>query len=76
MRTTSTAADHTGAPSRARAFVRRLRRGDQIAYLITFIFAATIFLITALLFYELYSDAALTRNVRARVRDCAAWASS
>jgi phosphate transport system permease protein len=42
--------------------VRRLRRGDQIAYLITFIFAATIFLITALLFYELYSDAALTRQ--------------
>jgi len=62
METTSTIAQRTGAPSRARTFVRRLLRGDQIAYLITFIFAASIFLITALLFYSLYSDSALTRQ--------------
>ncbi|HYR44459.1 MAG TPA: phosphate ABC transporter permease subunit PstC [Terriglobia bacterium] len=50
-----------GAPGRARTARQGLHRGDQIAHIITFLFAATIFLITALLFYELYAGAALTR---------------
>jgi len=52
----------TGAPSRARSSSSLTRRrGDQVAHLVTMVFAATIILITALLFYELYSRAALTR---------------
>ena len=45
-----------------RTFTRRLQRGDAIAHFITFIFAATIILITAFLFYELYTGATLTRQ--------------
>jgi phosphate transport system permease protein len=44
------------APARPgpRAFLRRLADGDQIAHLITLVFAAAILLITALLVYELW----------------------
>ena len=52
----------TSSKGRVRALFSRLRRGDEIAYLITFIFAATIILITALLVYELYADSAITRQ--------------
>ncbi len=62
MQPSSTVAAKAGAPRRVRALARRLQRGDQIAHFITFIFAATIFFITALLFYELYTGAALTRQ--------------
>src|SRR5437867_1377624 len=60
--TTSAATEHPGAANRARAFGGRLHRGDRIAHAVTFIFAATIILITALLFWELYMGAALTRQ--------------
>jgi phosphate transport system permease protein len=49
-------------PRATRQFVRRLQHGDQVAYLITFIFAATIFLITVLLFFELFRSSALARD--------------
>lgn len=45
-----------------RALVRRFRHGDEVAYLVTFIFASTIILITLLLFFELYRTSALTRE--------------
>ena len=61
-RTTSAATEHPGAANRARRFGGRLHRGDRIAHAVTFIFAATIILITALLFWELYMGAALTRQ--------------
>jgi phosphate transport system permease protein len=51
-----------GAPVRARTVASGFRRGDQIAHAVTFLFAAVIVLIAALLFYELYSGAALTRE--------------
>src|SRR5262249_27677635 len=58
----STVEQHTAvARTKRRSFLGRLRHGDEVAYLITFIFAATIILITALLFYELYVSSALTR---------------
>jgi len=38
---------------RLRAFARRLRNGDEIAHLTTLLFAAIVFLITVLLFFEL-----------------------
>ena len=62
MPSSTTIAADAGAPRRARKLARRLQRGDQVAHLITFLFAATIFIITALLFYELYTGALLTRQ--------------
>ena len=44
---------HPSGPGRLHAFARRLRDGDEIAHLITLLFAASIFLITVLLVYEL-----------------------
>jgi phosphate transport system permease protein len=49
-------------PSRARVFLRRLRNGDEAAHLLTLIFAASIFLVTALIVYELYSNSVLSRQ--------------
>src|SRR6266571_630332 len=60
--TTSAATEHPGAANRARTLGGRLHRGDRIAHAVTFVFAATIILITALLFWELYMGAALTRQ--------------
>ena len=48
-------------PERVRAFLARLRSGDEIAHLITLLFAASILLVTALLVYELYHNSALPR---------------
>jgi phosphate transport system permease protein len=45
----------------ARAFLQRLRHGDEIAHLITLIFAALILLITSLLVYELWVNSHLSR---------------
>jgi len=62
MPLSSTVAANASAPRRVRPLARRLQRGDQIAHLITLIFAATIFIITAFLSYELYTGALLTRQ--------------
>ena len=45
-----------------RGFVVRLRSGDQIAYLLTLLAAGTIFLITAIIFYELFTQSAVSRH--------------
>lgn len=45
-----------------RLFIERLRSGDQIAYLITFMAAAAIFLIATLLFFELIHGSADARH--------------
>jgi phosphate transport system permease protein len=62
---TSTATTFEHAPSQpgggARAFVQRLRHGDEIAHLITLIFAAAILLITSMLVYELWANSHLSR---------------
>ncbi len=62
MHSSSSVADRVGAHSRAHTFRQRLQHGDQIAHLITFVLAFSIIVITALLFYELYSGASLTRE--------------
>ena len=46
----------------SRSFLSRLREGDEIARLITFLFAATVVLITVLLVYELWIDSTLARH--------------
>jgi phosphate transport system permease protein len=50
-----------GAPVRARFSGPKHHRADQLAHAITFLFAASIIFITALLFYELYASALPTR---------------
>ncbi len=47
---------------RVRVFLHRLRSGDRAAHLLTLIFAASILLITVLIFYELYTNSALSRR--------------
>lgn len=51
-----------GVTGRVRAFVRRLQSGDEIAHLITLTFATSIFLLTVLLFFELYHNSSLPRH--------------
>jgi phosphate transport system permease protein len=41
-------------PGRARTLLRNVRGGDEIAYLITFLFAASVVLVTAILVFELW----------------------
>ena len=59
----STAIAVEGAPrrTRVRAFLRRLRSGDEVAHLLTLIFASAIILLTVLLVFELYQNSALAR---------------
>ncbi len=47
---------------RVRAFIGRLRSGDEIAHIITLLFASSILVITGLLVYELYANSALSRH--------------
>ncbi len=60
----STSVEVGGAPrlGRVRAFLFRLRNGDEVAHLITLLFASTILLITILLVFELYRNSALSRE--------------
>src|SRR6266849_4762353 len=48
--------------SGSRSFLRRLREGDEIARLITFLFASSVVLVTVLLIIELWQDSALARH--------------
>ncbi|MGA8923515.1 MAG: phosphate ABC transporter permease subunit PstC, partial [Candidatus Dormiibacterota bacterium] len=57
----ATTAGPASPVSRTQALLRRLRSGDEIAHLITLIFAASILLITILLVYELWIHSAESR---------------
>jgi phosphate transport system permease protein len=46
----------------SRSFLSKLREGDEIARLITFLFAASVVLITVLLVYELWTNSVLPRH--------------
>jgi phosphate transport system permease protein len=46
----------------SRSFLSRLRNGDEIARVITFLFAASVVLITLLLIFELWTGSALSRH--------------
>ena len=50
-----------GPVPRSVALLRRLRNGDEIAHVVTMIFAASILLVTALLVYELWIHSAQSR---------------
>jgi len=63
MATTSTTVPSAGAPVvGSRSFLSRLREGDEIARLITFLFAASVVLITLLIVYELWQGSVLPRH--------------
>jgi phosphate transport system permease protein len=62
MAASSTTVTSAGPVRPARSYWERLRGGDEIAYLITFIAAAAILLITALLVYELYINSSVARS--------------
>ena len=62
MATATTAIDRAAPPeSGPRALLYKLRHGDEVAHVITLIFAATILLITSLLVYELWGNSHLSR---------------
>ena len=64
MATPAELATHHGPPpiGRVTAFVSRLRNGDEIAHLITLLFALSTLLIAALLVAELYEHCAIPRH--------------
>ena len=62
MATTTTIAPGANPVAGSRSFINRLRDGDEIARLITFLFAASVVLITLLLVYELWRESYLPRH--------------
>jgi phosphate transport system permease protein len=60
--TTSALGARPEPPGRAQVFLKRLRAGDEIAYLVTFICAASVILITAMLVWELFQTSAQSRD--------------
>jgi phosphate transport system permease protein len=62
MSTVSTTIEPAAPPGAGpRAFIQRLRQGDEVAHLLTLVFAAGIVLITSLLVYELWVNSHLSR---------------
>lgn len=62
MATASTSVPGAGPVAGSRSFLSRLRDGDEIARLITFLFAATVVLISILLVLELWHGSILPRH--------------
>ena len=61
MATTATFGE-AGPVAGSRSFLQRLRDGDEIARMVTFVFAASVVLITALLVYVLWRESVLPRH--------------
>jgi phosphate transport system permease protein len=62
MATNSTTVPSAGPLVGSRSFLSRLRDGDEIARLITLLFAASVVLITLLIVYELWQGSVLPRH--------------
>jgi phosphate transport system permease protein len=60
--TTTTTVPSAGPVAGSRSFLSRLREGDEIARMITFLFAASVVLVTLLLVFELWQDSVLARH--------------
>jgi len=60
--TSTTTVPDAGPSTGSRSFLSRLKSGDEIARIITFIFAATVVLITVLLVLQLWHDSTLARH--------------
>jgi phosphate transport system permease protein len=59
---TTTTVHGAGPFAGSRSFISKLREGDEIVRLITFLFAASVVLVTVLLVYELWIGSALPRH--------------
>ncbi len=62
MATTTTTVPGASPVAGSRSFLSRLREGDEIARLITFLFAASVVVVTLLLVFELWRGSALPRH--------------
>jgi phosphate transport system permease protein len=62
MATASSTFEPAPIPAGPRSFLRRLTDGDEIAHLITLVFAASILLVTGLLVYRLWVDSSAARH--------------
>jgi phosphate transport system permease protein len=60
--TTTTTVPNAGPVASSRSFLSRLREGDEIARLITFLFAASVVLVTLLLVFDLWQGSVLPRH--------------
>jgi len=60
--TTTTTVPSAGPVAGSRSFLSRLREGDEIARMITFLFAASVVLVTVLLVVELWQGSVLARH--------------
>jgi len=60
--TTTTTVPSAGPVLGSRSFLSRLREGDEIARMITFLFAASVVLVTLLLVFELWQGSVLARH--------------
>jgi phosphate transport system permease protein len=62
MSTASKTLPSAGPVAGSRSFFSRLREGDEIARMITFVFAASVVILTGLLVFELWRGSALPRH--------------
>lgn len=62
MATSTTTVPSAGPIAGSRSLLSRLREGDEIARMITFLFAASVVLITLILVFELWQGSALPRH--------------
>lgn len=62
MATTTSTVHGAGPIVGSRSFLSRLREGDEIARIITFLFAASVVLVTVLLVFELWQGSVLPRQ--------------
>ncbi len=62
MATTTTTVPSAGPVVGSRSFLSRLREGDEIARMITFLFAASVVLVTLLLVFDLWQGSVLPRH--------------
>jgi len=60
--TTTTTVPSAGPVAGSRSFLSRFREGDEIARMITFLFAASVVLVTFLLVFELWQGSVLPRH--------------
>ncbi|HZC65419.1 MAG TPA: phosphate ABC transporter permease subunit PstC [Candidatus Dormibacteraeota bacterium] len=62
MAASSTTVPNAGPVSGSRSFLGRLREGDEIARIVTFLFASSVVLVTVLLVFELWHGSVLSRH--------------
>ena len=62
MATSTTTVPSAGPAADSRSFLSRLRNGDEIARIITFLFAASVVFITLVLVLQLWHDSSIARH--------------